>query len=92
MATKKQPTTSMTIKEVVETESGGLVINVVAKRGRRTYKLPYHIAPAKIHEVDLEMLKIKVKQDIDARESEINQRKAVVNKLGLQIGQRIPID
>jgi hypothetical protein len=92
MAEKQTPKTSMVIKEVIEHESGGIVINIRARRGNKHYRFVYQIAQPKMHEIDLEMLKLRVKTDIDAKESEDNQKSIILEKLGLQVDHRIPLD
>ena len=92
MAKKQTPKTSMTIKEVIEQESGGIVINIRARRGNKHYKFVYQIAQPKVPEVDLEMLKLRVRKDIDDREAEANKKQIIIDKLGLQLGNQIPLD
>lgn len=83
----------MIIKEVIEDEkSGDIIINVRARRGNKHYRLPYRIAHAKMSEIDLEHLKTRVRTDIDEREAEATKRELIVNKLGLQVGNKITLD
>lgn len=92
MAKSKTPNTSMQIKEVIEEKSGDIVINITGQRGRKRYPLVYRIVGSKIGEIDLEMLKLRVKDDIDARENEASKKKVIVDRLTLQIGAKIKID
>lgn len=83
----------MLVKELVVPEgSEDVVINVVATRGDRTYKLPYHIKAANVASVSREFLTAKVMEDVDALVEQDKKREAVLAKLEGIVGHEITLD
>jgi len=92
MATDRSKTT-MLIKEVVVPEgSGDVVINVEAKRGDRTYRLPYHIKEANVGKVERDWLMARVLEDVDALVEQDDKKAAVMAKLEGLVGHEIKLD
>lgn len=92
MATDRSKTT-MLVKEVVVPEgSGDVVINVEAKRGDRTYRLPYHIKEANVGSIQREWLMAKVLEDVDALVEQDNKKAAVLSHLEGLVGHEIKLD
>lgn len=93
---KPQPRTTMSIKEVYLIEAGDnkgdLVINIVARRGRKTYKFPYQIKKIHIPTIDPEYLKAKVRSDIDALEATESKENAVISRLSNMVGAKVGLD
>lgn len=92
MATDRSKTT-MLIKELVVPEgSGDVVINVEAKRGDKTYNLPYHIKEANVGSIQREWLTARVLEDVDALVEQDNKKAAVMAKLEGLVGHKITLD
>lgn len=89
----RQAKTTMLIKEIVVPEgSDDVVINVEAKRGKNTYRLPYHIRAANVGKIERDWLTAKVLEDVDALEEEADKKAAVMAKLEGLVGHEIKLD
>lgn len=85
--------TIMVIKELVVPEgTDDLVINVEARRGDRSYKLPYHIRAANVAKFDREALMARVLEDVDALIEQDNKKAAVKAKLEGLVGVEVKLD
>lgn len=85
--------TTMLVKELVVPEgSDDVVINVVAKRGKNTYNLPYHIRAANVGKIERDWLTARVLEDVDALEEEAAKKAAVMAKLEGLVGHEIKLD
>ncbi len=86
----------MVIKDVQIVESGeaagDLVVSVIAKRHGREHRLPYQIGARNINTVDLEYLKQKVLDDVDALEAATSKQNVVIGKLREMQGKTINLD
>lgn len=83
----------MLVKELVtEEETGDLVINVLATRGKREYKLPYHIKAANVPGINRDYLMAKVLEDVDALVEQENKRKAITDSLQGLVGNAVQLD
>lgn len=89
---KLQPNTTMVIREVELIDGGDMVINVLATRKGKEYKLPYRIIARNIPTVDLEFLKQKVIADIDEREQQLSKEQAAIDAIRRMTGKTINLD
>lgn len=69
-----------------------LVINVEAKRGDHTFKLPYHIKAANVAKFDREALMARVLEDVDNLVEQHNKKAAVKAKLEGLVGVEVKLD
>lgn len=92
MATDRSKTT-MVIRELVVPEgTDDLVINVEAKRGGRTFKLPYHIKADNVGKIERDWLMARVLDDVDLLVEQENKRAAIKAKLEGLVGHEIKLD
>ena len=83
----------MEIKELVVPEgTADLVINVVAKRGDRTFKLPYHIKAANVAKIERDWLTARVMEDVDLLVEQEDKKAAIKAKLEGLVGREIKLD
>lgn len=69
-----------------------LVINVVAKRGGRTFKLPYHIKAANVAKIERDWLTARVMEDVDLLVEQEDKKAAIKAKLEGLVGREIKLD
>lgn len=85
--------TVMLVKELsIQDDSGDLVINVLATRGKREYKLPYHIKAANIAQVNRDYLMARVLTDVDTLIEQENKKAVIMGKLDALVGHEVQLD